>query len=137
MYWAREMCGDMKGSAPSPQLRHLIHHSREDDVLARARVPLRLIQVTKSERERASSLTVAVGDQIISLPSESSQSVVRPSVSAPPIYLATTTSDSEEMPRGRKQIDFAPPSLTHSPPPLSNRGTDALRKKSQTESSGY
>ena len=92
MYWAREMCGDMKGSAPSPQLRHLIHHSREDDVPARARVPLRLIQVY---RERASSLTVAVGDQIISLPSESSQSVVRvrPSVSAPPIYLATTTSD--------------------------------------------
>ena len=84
-------------------------------MLARARVPLRLIQVTESERERASSLTVAVGDQIISLPSESSQSVVRPSVSAPPIYLATTTSDfggrkcrEEE----NKSTSLLPPSLT-------------------------
>ena len=65
--------------------------------------------------ERASSLTVAVGDQIISLPSESSQSVVRPSVRLRSSHLSCNNHFGlrrEEMPRGRKQIDFAPPSLT-------------------------
>ena len=46
----------------------------------RARACACPIAANSGYSERASSLAVAVGDQIISLPSESSQSVVRPSV---------------------------------------------------------
>ena len=107
MYWAREICGD-EGECSFPSIE-TPHTSLEGG--RRARACACPIAANSGYRERASSLTSP--SAIKSYHCQVSQ------VSQSSVRLRSDLSCNnhfglrrEEMPRGRKQIDFAPPSLT-------------------------